>query len=135
MTAFLKLYAVSVAAFLALDALWLGLVARDFYRDRIGDLLRPEPRWTAAALFYALFVAGIVLFVTLPALERSSLARAVGFGAFFGLVTYATYDLTNLAVLEGFPAVVAVVDLAWGAAISAAVAAAGYASADWLGIA
>lgn len=134
MTAFLKLYAVSIGAFLVIDALWLGFIARDFYRAQMGELLRPEPRWGAAALFYALFVAGIVLFVTEPALERGSLARAAGFGALFGLVTYATYDLTNLAVLRGFPTLVAVVDLAWGAAISATVAAVGYLSADWLGI-
>lgn len=134
MATFLKLYAVSVGAFLAIDALWLGVIARDLYREQMGDLLRPDPRWGAAALFYALFVAGIVVFVTLPALERGSLVRAVGFGALFGLVTYATYDLTNLAVLRGFPTLVAAVDLAWGAAISATVATIGYLSADWLGI-
>lgn len=134
MTAFLKLYAVSIVAFLALDAIWLGLVARSFYREQMGELLRSDPRWGAAALFYALFVAGIVLFVTLPALERGSAGRALLLGALFGLITYATYDLTNLAVLRGFPTVVAVVDFAWGAAISAAVATVGYHAGGWLGI-
>lgn len=134
MAAFLKLYAVSIVAFCALDAVWLGVVARTFYRQQLGDLLRPDPRWGAALAFYALFVAGIVLFVTLPAVERDSLGRAVMLGALFGLVTYATYDLTSLAVLRGFPVLVAVVDLAWGASISAAVAAAGYVAAGWLGV-
>ena len=134
MTAFLKLYGVSLAAFLAIDAVWLGWLARDLYREQIGDLLRPDPRWGAALLFYCLFVAGIVLFVTQPAIERGSLGRAVLFGAFFGLVTYATYDLTNLAVMRGFPTFVAVVDLAWGAFISATVATVGYLAAGWLGI-
>ena len=131
---FLKLYAVSMTAFLALDALWLGVLARGFYRDQLGELLRPDPRWGAALVFYALFVAGIVVFVTLPALERSSPARALAFGALFGLITYATYDLTSLAVLRGFPTLVAVVDMAWGATISATVAAAGYFAAGWLGV-
>jgi len=131
---FLKLYAISMAVFLALDALWLGVLARGFYRDQLGELLRPDPRWGAALVFYALFVAGIVLFVTLPAIERSSAARALVFGALFGLVTYATYDLTNLAVVRGFPMFVAVVDMAWGATISATVAAAGYFAAGWLGV-
>lgn len=134
MAAFFKLYAVSIVAFCALDAVWLGVVARAFYRQQLGDLLRPDPRWGAALVFYALFVAGVVLFVTLPAIGRESLGRAVAMGALFGLVTYATYDLTSLAVMRGFPVLVAVVDLAWGAAISAAVAATGYLAAGWLGV-
>lgn len=132
--AFLKLYAVSMGVFLALDALWLGLLARGFYQEQLGELIRPDPRWGAALVFYALFVGGIVLFVTLPALERGSAASALLFGALFGLIAYATYDLTNLAVLRGFPTVVAVVDMAWGAAISATVAVVGYCAAGWLGV-
>lgn len=134
MAGFLKLYAVSIVTFCALDAVWLGLIARTFYRQQLGELLRPDPRWGAALVFYALFVAGVVLFVTLPALRDGTLGRAVMLGALFGLVTYATYDLTSLAVLRGFPVIVAVVDLAWGAAISAAVATVGYVTAGWLGV-
>ena len=134
MGSFLKLYGLSIVAFLAIDAVWLGLVARGFYREHIGELMRPDPRWGAALLFYLLFVAGIVTFVTLPAIERGSLARAAWLGALFGLVTYATYDLTSLAVFKGFPPIVAVVDMAWGAAISAAVATIGWAAAGWLGL-
>ena len=133
MTGFLKLYGVSLVAFIVLDALWLGLIARSFYREQLGDLLRPDPRWGAALLFYGLFVVGIVVLVTMPALERGSLVRAAGLGALFGLVTYAAYDLTNLAVLRDFPAVVAVVDLAWGATISATVASLGYLAGRALG--
>jgi uncharacterized membrane protein len=134
MAGFLKLYAVSIVTFCALDAVWLGLIARTFYRQQLGELLRPDPRWGAALVFYALFVAGVVLFVTLPAVRGGTLGRAVMLGALFGLVTYATYDLTSLAVLRGFPVIVAVVDLAWGAAISAAVATVGYIAAGWLGV-
>lgn len=97
--------------------------------------MRPDPRWGAAAVFYALFVAGVIVFVTLPAIERDSVPRALGYGALFGLVTYATYDLTNLAVLRGFPVHGAIVDLAWGATISAAVAVAGVLVGRWIGMA
>lgn len=134
MSGFLKLYGVSIVVFLAIDAVWLGFVARDFYQRHIGEMLRPDPRWGAALIFYLLFVAGIVIFVTQPAVERGSLARAIGFGALFGLITYATYDLTSLAVFRGFPTIVAAVDLAWGAAISATVASVGYLAAGWLGL-
>lgn len=123
-------YAASLVAFLALDFAWLGAVARGFYRDRMGDLMRPDVLWAPAFAFYALFVAAILVFVVLPAVERESLLRAVSFGAFFGLVTYATYDLTNLAVLRGFDVRLALVDMAWGAVLCAAVSAVGYAVAS-----
>jgi uncharacterized membrane protein len=122
----LKLYLPALVVFLVLDALWLGVVARGFYREQLGDLMRPDVRWGAALLFYLLFIAAVLVFVVLPALERGSLAYAIGMGAFFGLVAYATYDLTNLAVLRGFPAKVAVVDMAWGAAVTAATSGAAF---------
>lgn len=119
-------YLASLAAFLAIDLVWLGVVARGFYRDRLGDLLRPDVNWTAALVFYALYVAAVVFFAVLPALERGALGRAVLLGVLFGGIAYATYDLTNLATLRGFPTVVAVVDIAWGCVLTGCVAAAGY---------
>jgi uncharacterized membrane protein len=119
-------YGVSLVAFLALDALWLGIVARGFYRDQLGALLTPEVRWGAALLFYLLFVAGILVFAVLPAVERASLGRALLLGGFFGVVTYAAYDLTNLATLRDFPAIVAAVDMVWGGVLTATVSAAGF---------
>lgn len=121
-----RLYGACLVTFLALDFLWLGVVARDFYRGQLGHLMSPTVRWPAAILFYLLFVAGVVVFVVLPALERASLGRALLLGGFFGLVTYATWDLTNLATLKGFPAALVPVDMAWGAALTAAVSGAGY---------
>jgi uncharacterized membrane protein len=118
---FLKLYAVAIAAFLVLDLIWLGVVARSFYQSQIGHLLRADVNWVAAFVFYLLFVVGIVLLVVGPAVERASLGHAVVFGALLGLVTYAAYDLTNLATLEGFPVTVALVDLVWGSVLCAAV--------------
>jgi uncharacterized membrane protein len=114
-----RLYLPTLLVFLALDALWLGLVARGFYRDQIGALMRPDVNWGAALVFYLLFVLGLLVFVVLPSLG-ATLGRTALMGAFFGLITYATYDLTNLATLRGFPPVVAVVDLVWGTAIAAA---------------
>ena len=122
----LQTYGVSLVAFLALDALWLGIVARAFYRDQLGPLLTPDVRWGAALLFYVIFVAGVLVFAVLPAVERGSLGRAVLLGGFFGVVTYAAYDLTNLATLRDFPTVVAAVDMVWGGVLTATVATIGY---------
>ncbi|KPK81255.1 MAG: hypothetical protein AMS25_07175 [Gemmatimonas sp. SM23_52] len=122
----LQTYAVSLVSFLVLDFAWLGLVARGFYRQQLGHLLSPDVRWAPAILFYLLFVAAVVVFVVVPAVERGSLLRAVLLGGFFGLVAYATYDLTNLATMKGFPTLVAAVDMTWGCVLSAVVAAVGY---------
>jgi uncharacterized membrane protein len=125
-------YTASLVAFLALDMVWLGAIARGFYRDQMGHLMRPDVRWLPAFAFYALFVGAILVFVVFPAVERGSLARAAVFGAFFGLVTYATYDLTNLAVLQGFRTSLALVDMAWGTVLCTLVSMAGYAVATRL---
>lgn len=130
--ALLKVYGLMTAIFFAIDLVWLGLVAKPFYQQHLGPMLRPDVRWGAAILFYLLFIAGILVFAVIPGVDRGSLWRAVALGAFFGLVAYATYDLTSLALLSGFPTVVAVVDLAWGTVLSATVAAAGYAAARWI---
>jgi len=119
-------YGASLLAFLALDFLWLGVVARDFYREAMGELMRSDVRWAPAMAFYVLFVAGVVVFVVLPAAERASLARAALLGGLFGLITYATYDLTNLAVLSGFRTGLAIVDMAWGTVLCSAVSVVGY---------
>jgi uncharacterized membrane protein len=115
-------YGVAAVCFLALDMLWLGVLARGFYRQHMGHLLAAQVNWGAALLFYAVFLAGLVLFVLKPSLEAGSAVRALTHGAFFGLVTYATYDLTNHATMRDWPAIVTVADLAWGATISGVVA-------------
>lgn len=121
-----KLYLPTLVVFLVLDALWLGVVARGFYREQFGDLMRPDIRWGAALAFYLLFIVAVLVFVVHPALAAGSLGRAVGLGACFGLVAYATYDLTSLAVLRGFSTTVALVDMAWGAVLTASTSGAGY---------
>jgi len=123
---FLGIYGGTLLTFLALDALWLGVVARSFYARQLGDLLRNDPRWGAAALFYLIYVGGVVVLAVLPALEGRSPGKALGLGALLGLVAYGAYDLTNLATLRGFPTRMVAVDLAWGTVLTGVVAWAGY---------
>jgi len=121
---FLKMYAVGVVACFAVDLVWLGVVAKGFYQRQIGHLMRPDVQWAPAVLFYLIYVAALVVFVAAPAAERQSIGRAIGYGAFFGLAAYAAFDLTSLALLKDFPVTAALVDLAWGSFLSAAVSAA-----------
>jgi uncharacterized membrane protein len=118
---FLKLFAIALPVFFAIDMAWLGLVAKNFYSKQIGFLMKTDVNWTAAILFYLLFIAGLVLFVITPAVEKGSWVHALLFGALFGLITYATYDLTNLATLKDWPLLVTVVDLCWGTALASSV--------------
>ena len=114
-------YAVTVPVFFAIDLLWLGVIARDFYRRHLGHLLSAQVSWPAAILFYLVFIAGIVFFVVRPALEAGSAARALAYGAFLGFLAYSTYDLTNQATIRDWPVLVTVVDLAWGTILTALV--------------
>jgi uncharacterized membrane protein len=131
---FLKLYAIALPVFFAIDMVWLGLVAKNFYAKQIGFLMKADVNWAAAILFYLLFIAGLVVFIITPSLEKNSLTRAIWTGALFGLVTYATYDLTNLATLKDWPILVTVVDLIWGAVLSLSVSAASFLIAKRLGL-
>ena len=126
MAFYLKLYAACTAVFFALDITWLGFVAKNFYRDQMGTLMKSDINWAAAGAFYLLFALGLVVFVIAPAIEKNSWKHALLFGALFGLVTYATYDLSNLATLKDWPILVTVVDLAWGAALAASVSTVSY---------
>ena len=126
-------YLLTTVFFFAVDMFWLGVVAKEFYRKQLGPLLSEQVNWPAAIAFYLLFVGGILLFVVFPALEKGSLRRVVVLGALFGLVTYAAYDLTNLATLRGFPPLVAAVDMAWGMVLTGTVAAVGFLLARRLG--
>jgi len=118
---FLKVYAIAVPVFFAIDMVWLVLIARNFYKNQIGFLMKPEINWTPAILFYLLFLVGLVVFVISPALEKKEWTRALWSGALFGLITYATYDLTNLATLKDWPLAVVIVDMLWGSLLAASV--------------
>jgi uncharacterized membrane protein len=119
-------YAVTLVIFFAVDLVWLGVVAKNFYRQHIGHLLAAEVNWGAAVLFYLLYIAGIVVFAIKPALDAGGAMRALTQGALFGLVAYATYDLTNQATMRDWPVLVTVVDLAWGTFLTATVACLSY---------
>jgi uncharacterized membrane protein len=131
---FIKLYLIALPVFLAIDMVWLGLVAKDFYAKQIGFLMKSSVNWTAAIIFYLLFIVGLVIFVITPAVEKNSWSHALLFGALFGLVTYATYDLTNLALTKDWPLFVTLVDLAWGAVLAAAVSVITYFVASKIGL-
>lgn len=124
------LYLICLGTFLAVDFFWLGVVARKFYRQELGELMAESTNWAAAMVFYLLFIVGVLVFVVNPALEKGSLIRSTGFGFLFGLITYATYDLTNLATLAGWSLKVTGVDLLWGGVLSAIVSTVGYLAAN-----
>jgi uncharacterized membrane protein len=113
-------YLAALAALAILDALWLGLVSREFYKARLGQLLLDRPLWAVAILFYLIHAAGIAVFAVPPAVSAGTWIAAVLYGALFGLCVYAAYDITNLATLRSWPMAVSLVDLVWGAAATAA---------------
>jgi uncharacterized membrane protein len=131
---FIKLYAIALPVFFAIDMTWLGLIAKDFYRNQIGFLMKNDINWTSAIIFYVLFIVGLVLFVITPAIEKGSWTHALLFGALFGLITYATYDLTNLATLKEWPLVVTIVDMAWGTVLAMLVSTVTYVIATNIGL-
>lgn len=119
------LYLITLAIFFAIDMVWLGVVAKGFYRKHLGFLMAPKVVWPAAILFYLLFIAGLVVFAIRPGLAAGGPGKALLLGAFLGLISYATYDLTNMATVKDWPLVVTIVDLIWGTVLGGLVA--------WLG--
>jgi uncharacterized membrane protein len=115
--------AATLLVFLAIDMIWLRLIARDFYARELGSLIRPDIDLRAAAAFYLLYAAGLTCFAVMPALEGRFILHAAAVGAGLGLMAYGTYDLTNLAVIKGFGVRIALVDMAWGAILSGLTAA------------
>ena len=118
---FIRLFLIALPVFFIIDMVWLVVVAKSFYQKQLGFLMRPDINWTAAILFYLLFISGLIIFVITPAMVKQSWVHALVYGALFGLVTYATYDLTNLATLKDWPLLVTVIDLVWGSVLAAAV--------------
>ncbi len=114
MLEFIKVYLIAVVIFFVIDMLWLGLIANKLYQTELGHLLSPNVKWVPAIIFYLIFIAGLAVFVIMPGVEKGSLINVILLGAFFGLVTYATYDLTNYATLKDFPLNIVIIDLIWG---------------------
>lgn len=131
---YLALYGLTALGFFAIDFVWLSRIAVSFYDKHLGHLLREEPLVWAAVAFYSLYLVGVVVFAVLPGLEAGSIWRSVGLGALFGLVAYATFDLTCKALFADFPTIVVVVDLAWGTVLTGGTATLGYLAGQWLGL-
>ena len=122
----IKMYLIALVIFVIIDGIWLGFIAKDLYRKELGHLLASNPNWTAAVIFYLLFLIGLVYFVINPGIEKESIMTVVISGALFGLLTYATYDLTNLATLKEWPLKITIIDLIWGTSLSTIVSTATY---------
>lgn len=127
-----KLYLLTIPVFFAIDMLWLGVIARNLYKEQLHSLLSPQVNWTAAFLFYFIYIAGILFFAVRPGLEAGSLARACLYGALFGFFTYSTYDLTNLATLRDWPVLISVIDIAWGTTLCTLVSGCAFLIGSWL---
>lgn len=112
-------YFVALVVLAILDALWLGVVSREFYKARLGQMLLDTPVWGIALLFYLIHAAGIAVFAVPLSLSAGTWPSALGYGALLGFCVYAAYDITNLATLRGWPMAVSVVDLAWGTVVTA----------------
>lgn len=132
MAFYLKLYTLTIPVFFFIDMIWLGYLAKDFYRSNLGAIVSPTVNWPAAISFYLVYIVGILIFAVIPAFEKESALRAALFGALFGFFTYATYDLTNLATIKEWPLRVVVVDILWGVVLCTTVATSSFYIAKWL---
>ncbi len=118
---FLKVYLVAVVSFFAIDMAWLGFIAKKLYREELGFIMKTNFNWVAAFIFYFIYIFGLVYFAINPALVKGEFSHALLVGALFGFMTYATYDLTNLATLEGWPLKITLIDMVWGTFLGASV--------------
>ncbi len=111
-------YIITFVVFFAVDIVWLGFVAKDLYSKHLGFLMAAKTNWTAAIIFYAIFIVGLIFFAINPALEKESIKYAFLIGGLFGFMTYATYDMTNLATLKDWPVLITVIDIIWGTVLN-----------------
>jgi uncharacterized membrane protein len=125
MKKYLILYLATAFVLVFIDGVWLGVIAKDFYRSRVGHLMSPEVNWWAAAAFYLIYPVGVVIFANNPVLTGGAWSTALLYGALFGFFAYATYDLTNLATLRNWPVSLTALDMAWGALVTGVSAVAG----------
>lgn len=114
---YVKMFGIALGVFFLIDIIWLAGIAKNLYRQELGYIMSPKPNWLAAILFYFIFVVGLVFFVIHPAVEKDSWTLALFTGMLFGLVSYSTYDLTNLATLADWPLKITVIDLIWGTSL------------------
>lgn len=130
----LALYGITTVVFFAIDLVWLSTATSRIYAPYLGDLLAPKPNLPVAAVFYLFYVVGILALAVVPGLREGAIMGALWRGALFGLLAYATYDLTNLATIRDWPWQVSVIDMVWGTTLNTVVAGAGYLAGRWLGL-
>jgi uncharacterized membrane protein len=119
-------YVLTTIVFLIIDLVWLGFIAKDLYRKYLGKFLSDEVNWTAAIIFYLIYIVGISVFAIYPAVNKDSVFNAILLGGLFGFFCYATYDLTNLATLKDWPLTIVFIDIIWGAILTASVSVSGF---------
>lgn len=129
---YLKLYLLTVPVFFFIDLLWLGVVAKGFYRKNLDCILSPTVNWAAAIVFYLIYIVGILIFAVLPGIAKDSLRHVAVWGALFGFFTYTTYELTNLALLKDWPMNIVIVDILWGVILCSLVATVSFYIGKWL---
>ena len=125
-------YLITFMVFLMIDMLWLGVIAKNIYKKYLGSFLTDSVNWKAAFIFYFIYVIGISIFAIYPSVNKGSVYNAILLGALFGFFTYATYDLTNLATLKGWPLPIVIIDIIWGSVLSAIVSLSGFYIVKWM---
>ncbi len=118
---FLKLYLTALVIFMVIDMFWLGLIAKNFYQQQLGFLMKAKANLFAALIFYFIFIYALVVFVIAPGVAKESVTDVIMYGALFGLATYSAYDFSNLATLKNWPFMVTLVDMLWGTMVSSLV--------------
>lgn len=126
MFAYLTTYVVSLISLIVLDAIFLGVLMRNFYSSAFGDLMKSPIDFRYAVLFYVLYTVGVLILVIMPALQKGSITTALMLGAVLGVIAYMTYDLTGAATIKGFPTSIIIIDILWGGLATAIVSSVGY---------
>ena len=126
MLRYLILYAITVAIFFAIDILWIGVIAKNLYREKLGFILSDKVNWAAAIIFYLIYIGGIIYFAVAPAIQAHSLSTAIMNGVLLGILCYATYDLTNMATIAKWPIEIVVIDILWGIFLTGSVSTIAY---------
>jgi len=119
-------YGITLTVFMVIDLIWLGFIAKDLYSKYLGYLMSDNVNWLAAVVFYLIFIGGVCYFVLYPSLMDQNITNLVIRAALFGFMTYATYDLTNLATIKDWPINITIIDLIWGTTLSTSVSVISY---------
>jgi uncharacterized membrane protein len=126
MLRYLVLYAITVGIFFAIDILWIGVIAKNLYREKLGFILSDKVNWAAAIIFYLIYIGGIIYFAVAPAIQAQSFSTAIINGVLLGMLCYATYDLTNMATIAKWPLSITIIDIIWGGFLTGSCATATY---------